>query len=60
MTDYFKILSDEQLDMLEGYLVPDDIIGDRAVIYEVLKLEKEYRKSDRELICQRIIKQYKR
>lgn len=60
LTDYLKTLSDEQLDNLEFWLNTDDLLGDRVKIYEELRLEKEYRKSNIELEFQRIIKKYKK
>lgn len=60
LTDYFKTYSDIELEDIIGHLVPDDIIGDRAIIYEVARNELEYRKSDRELEQREIVKKYKR
>lgn len=60
LTDYFKTYSDIELEDIIGHLVPDDIIGDRAIIYEAARNELEYRKSDRELEQRAIVKKYKR
>ena len=60
LTDYFKTCSDIELEDIIGHLVPDDIIGDRAIIYEVARNELEYRQSDRELEQEAIVKKYRR
>lgn len=60
LTDYFKTFSDVELEDIIGHLVPDDIVGDRAIIYEVARNELEYRQSDRELEQEAIVKKYRR
>ena len=47
LTDYFKTLSDEELIQIMNHIVTDDIIGTREKIYEVIKIELQYRESEK-------------
>ena len=49
LTDYFKTLSDEELNQIMNQIMLDDIIGTREKIYEVIKIELQYRESEKAL-----------
>lgn len=49
LTEYVKRYTIEQLESIQSYLCCDDLVGIRAIIYEVIRNEYEYRMSDIEL-----------
>lgn len=54
LTDYLKTLTIEELNKLLNMIMADDIIGTREKIYETIKIELQYRESEKELEARKI------